>query len=90
MSRPNAALIAEIYPDVEVRGDLGEQETLLSIDKARRLLGYRPACGWRETATSVVRHAAGRALVLHPTHRRSMRPPASLVRNALTAEAEHP
>ena len=51
MSRPTPPWIAEFYPDVEVRGDLGEQVTLLSIDKARRLLGYRPACGWRETAT---------------------------------------
>jgi hypothetical protein len=28
-------------PGVEIRGDLGEQDTLLSIDKARRLLGFR-------------------------------------------------
>ena len=42
MSRPNAALVKEFYPDVEVRGDLGEHDTLLSIDKARRLLGYEP------------------------------------------------
>ena len=47
MSRPNAALIEEFYPDVEVRGDLGEHDTLLSIEKARRLLGYQPAYGWR-------------------------------------------
>jgi nucleoside-diphosphate-sugar epimerase len=51
MSRLNSTLIAEFYPDVEVRGDLGEHDTLLSIEKARRLLGYRPAYGWRETAT---------------------------------------
>ena len=25
MSRPNAALVAEFYPEVEVRGDLGER-----------------------------------------------------------------
>jgi nucleoside-diphosphate-sugar epimerase len=48
MSRPNAALIAEFYPDVEVRGDLGEHDTLLSIEKARRLLGYRPTYSWRD------------------------------------------
>jgi hypothetical protein len=48
MTRPNAALINEFYPDVEVRGDVGEHETLLSIEKARRLLGYRPAYGWRD------------------------------------------
>ena len=47
MSRPNAALVKEFYPDVEVRGDLGEHDTLLSIDKARRLLGYEPEYGWR-------------------------------------------
>jgi hypothetical protein len=52
MSRPNAALVAEFYPDVEVRGDLGEHDTLLSIEKAKRLLGYRPAYGWRHAATS--------------------------------------
>jgi nucleoside-diphosphate-sugar epimerase len=46
-SRPNAALVKEFYPDVEVRGDLGEHDTLLSIDKARRTLGYQPAYGWR-------------------------------------------
>jgi nucleoside-diphosphate-sugar epimerase len=46
-SRPNSALVKEFYPDVEVRGDLGEHDTLLSIDKARRMLGYQPAYGWR-------------------------------------------
>jgi UDP-glucose 4-epimerase len=47
-SRPNAALVNEFYPDVEVRGDVGEHETLLSIEKAKRLLGYQPAYGWRD------------------------------------------
>ena len=47
-SRPNAALVKDFYPDVEVRGDLGEHQTLLSIEKARRLLGYQPAYGWRD------------------------------------------
>ena len=47
-SRPNAALVKEFYPDVEVRGDLAEHKTLLSIEKARRLLGYQPAYGWRD------------------------------------------
>jgi nucleoside-diphosphate-sugar epimerase len=47
MSRPNADLVREFFPDVEVRGDLGEHDTLLSIEKARRLLGYEPAYSWR-------------------------------------------
>jgi UDP-glucose 4-epimerase len=52
MSRPNAAPVKEFYPDVEARGDLGEHDTLLSIAKARRLLGYQPAYSWRDTGTS--------------------------------------
>jgi nucleoside-diphosphate-sugar epimerase len=47
MSRPNAELVQEIFPDVEVRGDLGENNTLLSIEKARRILGYEPQHSWR-------------------------------------------
>jgi nucleoside-diphosphate-sugar epimerase len=50
-SLPNADLVAEFYPDVEIRGSLGQHETLLSIDKARRLLGFRPAHSWRDART---------------------------------------
>jgi nucleoside-diphosphate-sugar epimerase len=48
MSRSNASLVAEVFPSVEVRRDLGERDTLLSIDKARRLLGYEPQHSWRQ------------------------------------------
>jgi len=47
MSRSSADLAAEVYPGVEVRKPLGEHETMLSIDKARRLLGYEPEHSWR-------------------------------------------
>ncbi|BCJ47136.1 UDP-glucose 4-epimerase [Actinoplanes ianthinogenes] len=47
MSRSSASLAAEVYPGVPVRKELGEHETLLSIDKARRLLGYEPEHTWR-------------------------------------------
>jgi UDP-glucose 4-epimerase len=47
MSRPNTALVAEEFPGVEIRRDLGEHDTLLSIDKARDVLGYRPQHSWR-------------------------------------------
>jgi nucleoside-diphosphate-sugar epimerase len=47
MSRSNAELTAETFPDVEVRGDIGEHETLLSIEKARRVLGFEPQFSWR-------------------------------------------
>ncbi|MGM1018907.1 MAG: NAD-dependent epimerase/dehydratase family protein [Actinomycetota bacterium] len=48
MSRPNAELIAEVFPDVPVGREVGENETLLSIDKARRVLGYDPQHSWRD------------------------------------------
>ncbi|MFD0784296.1 NAD-dependent epimerase/dehydratase family protein [Micromonospora azadirachtae] len=47
MSRSSAELMSEVYPDVEIRKELGEHETLLSIDKARRVLGYEPRHTWR-------------------------------------------
>ncbi|MET8353831.1 MULTISPECIES: NAD-dependent epimerase/dehydratase family protein [unclassified Micromonospora] len=48
MSRSSASLMAEVYPGVEIRKELGEHETLLSIDKARRVLGYEPRHSWRD------------------------------------------
>jgi nucleoside-diphosphate-sugar epimerase len=47
MSRPNAELVAEVFPDVPIKGDLGEHDTMLSIAKARRVLGYEPQHSWR-------------------------------------------
>jgi nucleoside-diphosphate-sugar epimerase len=47
-TRSSASLAAEVYPGVPVLRELGEHETMLSIDKARRLLGYRPQHSWRE------------------------------------------
>jgi nucleoside-diphosphate-sugar epimerase len=47
MSRSSASLAAEVFPDVRVTKELGEHETLLSIDKAKRVLGYQPQHSWR-------------------------------------------
>jgi nucleoside-diphosphate-sugar epimerase len=52
MNRPSAELMAEVYPDVELRAGVAEFGTLLSIEKARRLLGYEPAFSWRDAITS--------------------------------------
>ena len=48
MNRSSRGLMEEVYPTVEIRKDLAEFETLLSIDKARDLLGYEPDCTWRD------------------------------------------
>jgi UDP-glucose 4-epimerase len=47
MSRANAELVATTYPEVRVTRDLGAHDTLLSIDKARRVLGFDPQHSWR-------------------------------------------
>ena len=48
MSRPNAELMAEIFPSVPLKDGVGPNETLLSIAKARRVLGYQPQHTWRK------------------------------------------
>jgi UDP-glucose 4-epimerase len=48
MGRPSAELAAEVYPGVELRKDVGANGTLLSIDKARRMLGFEPRHSWRD------------------------------------------
>lgn len=48
MSRPNAELMAEVFPGVEVRGELGVNDSLTSSAKAERLLGWRAQHSWRD------------------------------------------
>ncbi|MEY9851024.1 nucleoside-diphosphate-sugar epimerase [Leifsonia sp. EB41] len=49
MTRSNAELVAEVFPGVPLkRDDLDNNDTLLSIDKARRVLGYAPQHSWRD------------------------------------------
>jgi nucleoside-diphosphate-sugar epimerase len=46
MRRDSVDLMAEVYPGVPLRRNLVGRETLLSIDRARRLLGYEPQHSW--------------------------------------------
>ncbi|MFQ6172105.1 NAD-dependent epimerase/dehydratase family protein [Oryzobacter sp. R7] len=48
MLRPSAELMAEVFPDVPLRREVAGTETLLGIDKARRVLGYEPRHSWRD------------------------------------------
>jgi nucleoside-diphosphate-sugar epimerase len=47
MNRPNRELMAEVFPGVPLREGVGDTETLLSVEKAKRLLGYVPEFSWR-------------------------------------------
>jgi nucleoside-diphosphate-sugar epimerase len=48
MRRPSRDLMAEVYPEVPLADGVTGTDTLLSIDKARRVLGYAPEFTWRE------------------------------------------
>ena len=48
MKRPSRELMAEVFPEVPVAEGVNGFDTLLSIEKARRVLGYAPEFSWRE------------------------------------------
>ena len=48
MTRPSADLMAEVFPSVPLTREVKGRETLLSIDRARRVLGYSPAHHWSD------------------------------------------
>lgn len=48
MSRSNTSLLAEVFPNVLQKGNIGTNSTLLSIEKAKRMLGYSPQFNWRK------------------------------------------
>ena len=49
------SLLAEVFPDVPHKRSFGPHETLLAIEKARKILGYEPKHSWRagKTATYI-------------------------------------
>jgi nucleoside-diphosphate-sugar epimerase len=50
MRMNNDDLMHQEFPGVELKPSTAPNETLLSIEKARTLLGYEPQYSWREQA----------------------------------------
>jgi nucleoside-diphosphate-sugar epimerase len=48
MERPNAELMAEIYPGVSLKEGVAPNQTLLSNAKAKRMLGFAPQYSWKK------------------------------------------
>ena len=48
MTRPSAELMREAFPGVPLTRDVRGNDTLLSIDRARRALGFAPQHSWRD------------------------------------------
>jgi hypothetical protein len=40
-------LLKEVFPTVPHKRSFGPHETLLAIEKARKILGYEPKYSWR-------------------------------------------
>ncbi|MEO3854765.1 NAD(P)-dependent oxidoreductase [Acrocarpospora sp. B8E8] len=47
MTTPSAQLMAELFPTTKITKELGEFESLMSIDRARVALGFEPRHTWR-------------------------------------------
>ena len=52
MTRPSADLMRQVFPGVPLRGEIEGNATLLSIDLARRVLGFDPEHTWRDHVSS--------------------------------------
>ena len=48
MNRPTRDLMAEVFPNVPIDDNLGEFESLLSSEKARKMLGFEQQHSWRD------------------------------------------
>jgi nucleoside-diphosphate-sugar epimerase len=49
MNRTNRDLMQEVFPNVPLKEGTDDFETLLSVDKARKVLGYKPGSWWRKS-----------------------------------------
>jgi nucleoside-diphosphate-sugar epimerase len=48
MSQSNDSLLDEVFPGMKRKRPLSPNESLISIDKAKRVLGYKPQYDWRK------------------------------------------
>ncbi len=54
MTQPSAELMRLVFPDVPLRGAISGNTTLLSIDRARQVLGFEPRHSWRDHVSASV------------------------------------
>jgi nucleoside-diphosphate-sugar epimerase len=52
MTRDSADLMAEVFPTVPLRRPVERRETLLSIERARAILGYEPEHSWLDEGSA--------------------------------------
>jgi nucleoside-diphosphate-sugar epimerase len=60
MSRGNDALLDEVFPKTKRKRPLKPNESLISIEKAEKVLGYRPQYAWRKQIAAAKKLAAAK------------------------------
>ena len=47
MEEDNKSLLDKVFPKINIKGDIGKNKTLLSNEKAKNILGFKPEYSWK-------------------------------------------
>ena len=47
MEEDNKSLLDKVFPNINIKGDIGKNKTLLSNEKAKNILGFKPEYSWK-------------------------------------------
>ena len=47
MKEDNQSLLDKVFPNIKIKGDIGKNKTLLSNEKAKKILGFKPEYTWK-------------------------------------------
>ena len=48
MNKTNKELLDAVFPNIKIKGDIGDHQTLLNNSKAKKILDFQPKYSWRD------------------------------------------
>ena len=48
MNKTNKELLDAVFPNIKIKGEIGDHQTLLNNSKAKKILGFQPKYSWRD------------------------------------------
>ena len=48
MNKTNKELLDAVFPNIKIKGDIEDHQTLLNNSKAKKILGFQPKYSWRD------------------------------------------